>query len=105
MRQSAKCNRMELTRLRCGAGALGRSNLRHGAQRMLGSTRPGRSSWQKSWSLRLDHSVGGAHLSLIGSQGYLEGFRVDDASESCCNRVAQCWMEVVERGAARIGAR
>ena len=47
----------------------------------------------------------GAHLSLIGSQGYLEGFRVDDASESCCNRVAQCWVEVLERSAARIGAR
>jgi hypothetical protein len=47
----------------------------------------------------------GARLSLFGAQGYLEGFRVDDASESCCNRVAQCWMDVVERGAARIGAR
>ena len=47
----------------------------------------------------------GARLSLFGAQGYLEGFRVDDASESCCNRVAQCWMDVVERGAARIGAK
>lgn len=40
--------------------------------------------------------TGGARLSLFGVQGHIEAFRVDDASESCCNQVARRWAGLVE---------
>ena len=41
--------------------------------------------------------TGGARLCMIGAQGHVEAFRIDDAFESCCERVAQRWVGVVER--------